>query len=57
MSTPIERIQSGIEYHTRPSGSPDEKDSSTTDAVRQDRIARARLTSAPGLFVACAVVT
>src|SRR5512139_314998 len=51
MSTPIERIQSGIEYQTRPSGSPEENDRSATEAVRQERIARARATSAPGLSV------
>jgi hypothetical protein len=39
MSTPLERIQSGIASHTRPSGNPDENESSETDAVRHDVIA------------------
>jgi hypothetical protein len=39
MSTPIERIQSGIASHTNPRGSPDENDWSATDAVRHDVIA------------------
>src|SRR5512137_1035818 len=47
MSTPIDRIQSGIAYQTKPSGMPDENESRTTDAVRHDRIARARLLQAP----------
>ena len=34
MSTPIERIQSGIAIQTSPSGSPDENDSATTAATR-----------------------
>jgi hypothetical protein len=42
------RIQSGMEYQTRPRGRPEENDRSATDAVRQDRRARQRLTSAPG---------
>ena len=50
MSTPMSRIQSGIEDQTSPSGMPDENDSSATEAVRRDRSARARLASAPGLF-------
>src|SRR5579864_2633751 len=48
MSTPILRIQSGMAIHTRPSGRPDENDSSTTDAVRHERIAAARLAMVPG---------
>ncbi len=48
MSTPILRIQSGMAIHTRPSGSPDENDSRTTEAVRQERIASDRLASVPG---------
>src|SRR5262249_2333101 len=39
MSTPIERIQSGIAISTRPSGRLDEKDRRTTEAVRQERSA------------------
>src|SRR5690348_13407478 len=39
MSTPIERIQSGIAGHTRPRGSPEENDWSATDAVLHDVIA------------------
>jgi hypothetical protein len=39
----MSRIQSGIEYQTRPRGRPEEKESRTTDAVRHDRIARTRL--------------
>src|SRR5215470_14356693 len=39
MSTPIERIQSGIASHTNPSGSPEENDWSATDAVLHDVIA------------------
>src|ERR1700687_110919 len=50
MSTPILRIQSGMAIHTSPSGSPDENDSSTTEAVRQERIAAARLAMVPGGF-------
>ena len=34
------RIQSGIAYQTRPSGRPEENDSSATDAVRHDCMAR-----------------
>ena len=41
MSTPMSRIQSGIEYQTGPSGRPDENDSGATETVRQDRRARA----------------
>jgi hypothetical protein len=40
-----------MEYQTRPRGSPDENDSSATEAVRQERMARHRLVSAPGVFV------
>src|SRR6188472_4097019 len=50
ISTPIDRIQSGNAIQTRPSGSPDEKESSATDAVRQDRIALERLAMAPRRF-------
>jgi hypothetical protein len=45
-----------MEYHTRPRGSPEENERRATDAVRQDRIARARLATAPG-FVLAVVVT
>src|SRR5262245_61398787 len=48
MSTPIECIQSGIAIVTRPSGRPEEKDSSATAAVRHDVIAVARLANVPG---------
>src|SRR4029450_10933359 len=47
MSTPMSRIQSGIAYQTSPSGRPDANDCRTTNAVRFDRIARARLARAP----------
>jgi hypothetical protein len=50
MSTPEARIQSGMEYQMRPRGSPEEKESRATDAVRHDRIAVARLWRAPGFF-------
>jgi hypothetical protein len=40
MSTPLERIQSGIAIQTSPSGSPEAKDSSATEAVRHERMAR-----------------
>src|SRR5207249_12251495 len=43
MSTPASRIQSGMEYQTRPSGRPDANDSSATAAVRHERMALARL--------------
>jgi hypothetical protein len=50
MSTPMSRIQSGMEYQTSPRGMPDENERSATEAVRQERRARQRLTSAPGGF-------
>src|SRR5262245_15130064 len=49
MSTPVSRIQSGMAYQPRPSGSPDENDSSATEAVRHERMARTRLANAPSL--------
>jgi hypothetical protein len=53
MSSPIARIQSGIAMYTSPSGRPEEKESSTTEAVRQERIDATMLRSAPGLVVTC----
>ena len=47
MSTPLSRIQSGMAIHTRPSGIPDEKDSNTTEAVRQLLMAIHRPSRAP----------
>jgi hypothetical protein len=47
MSTPMLRIQSGMAIHTRPRGRPEEHICRTTNAVRFDRIARARLARAP----------
>src|SRR5687767_5934265 len=59
MSTPMLRSQSGMAIHTRPSGSPDEKESSETDAVRHERIASHRLRNVPGrcaaAWVGCAL--
>ena len=43
----MERIQSGIAIQTRPSGRPDENDSSTTAAVRHERNAAARPSMPP----------
>ena len=37
MSTPMSRIQSGMAIQTRPSGSPEENESSVTESVRQER--------------------
>jgi hypothetical protein len=39
-----------MEYQTRPSGRPEENERRATEAVRHDRRARHRLTSAPGGF-------
>jgi hypothetical protein len=47
----MSRIQSGMEYQMRPSGRPDEKESNVTESVRHDRIARTRLSRAPGFSV------
>src|SRR4030095_17005134 len=47
MSTPMSRIQSGMAIQTRPSGKPDANICSTTNAVRFERIATARLAKAP----------
>src|SRR5207245_10160449 len=51
MSSPIARIQSGIAMVTSPSGRPEEKESSATEAVRQERMDATMLRSAPGLAV------
>src|SRR5436305_7300905 len=48
MSTPLFFSQSGMAIQTSPSGSPEENDSSVTEAVRHDLIARRRLTQVPG---------
>src|SRR5688572_1188708 len=50
MSTPELRIQSGMAIHTRPSGMPEENDSSATEAVRHDVIAAARADSEEGFL-------
>src|SRR5262245_48428432 len=42
-------IQSGMAIRTRPSGSPEENDRRTTEAVRQDVIAALRLARVPSL--------
>src|SRR3990172_4446276 len=47
MSTPMERIQSGMAYQTSPRGSPEANERSATAAVRQELMARARFESAP----------
>jgi hypothetical protein len=47
----MSRIQSGMEYQTMPSGSPEENESSATDAVRHERIARPRLPNRDLLIV------
>ena len=51
------RIQSGIAYQTSPSGRPDENDSSATDAVRHDPIARTSAANPLGRFSAGRVST
>jgi hypothetical protein len=48
ISTPAFRSQSGIAIQTKPKGRPDEKESKTTDAVRQDRIASRMLVRTDG---------
>src|SRR5687768_6227190 len=51
MSTPMSRIQSGMAYHTRPSGRPDAKERSATDSVRVERRASSRSVSYASLSV------
>ncbi len=51
------RIQSGIAYHTSPSGRPDENDSSATAAVRHDPIARTSAANPLGRFSEACVST
>ncbi len=51
------RIQSGMAYQTRPSGRPDENDSSATAAVRHDRIARTSAANPLGRFSETCVST
>ena len=51
MSMPVLLSQSGIAIHTNPSGSPDEKESNTTEAVRHERSARDRLLKVEGFSI------
>jgi hypothetical protein len=50
LSNPWSLSQAGTATMTSPSGSPDENDWSTTQAVRHDRIDRARLWNVEGRF-------